>query len=158
MVLVNLGILQLCDWMLASEKENRAHKLFFFSLEDVHETDVNTIITRASNTMQMLDRCDSQVLAILGSFLSLLQNRWFFLPPVCFPIHNTSSKTYFYYYYWGGVGVWGYGPFKNISLIVEPIAHQSWAETGEPGEKPSVSSLAFPHVTRAGLKPQRWET
>ena len=54
-----------------------------------------------------------------------------------------------------------YGPFKNISLI----SSWSFIEGGRKPENPEKNhltirkqNLAFPHMTRARLKPQRWET
>ena len=54
-----------------------------------------------------------------------------------------------------------YGPFKNISLI----SSRSFIEGGRKPENPEKNhltirkqNLAFPHMTRARLEPQRWET
>ena len=51
-----------------------------------------------------------------------------------------------------------YGPFKNISLI----SSRSFIEGGRKPEYPEKNhltirkqNLAFPHMTRAGLEPQR---
>ena len=52
-------------------------------------------------------------------------------------------------------------PFQEYFTYIEPIVHQRWAKTGEPGKKHLTirkQNLAFPHVTRARLEPQRWET
>ena len=51
-----------------------------------------------------------------------------------------------------------YGPFKNISLI----SSRSFIEGGRKPEKNHLTihkqNLAFPHMTRARIEPQRWET
>ena len=54
-----------------------------------------------------------------------------------------------------------YGPFKNISLI----SSRSFIKDGQKPESPGKNhlttrkqNLAFPHVTRVRLEPQRWET
>ena len=82
-----------------------------------------------------------------------------------------SFFFFFFFFFFGGGGGgewgWGFGYFKNIHLYIthytyiEPIVHQRWAKTGEPGEKPPdhpKQNLAFPHATWARLEPQRWET
>ena len=57
----------------------------------------------------------------------------------------------------GGVGEWVYGPFKNISLIL----NRSYIKGGRKPENPGKNhqtihkqNLAFSHVTRARLEPQ----
>ena len=62
-----------------------------------------------------------------------------------------------FFFFWFGF----YGPFKNISLI----SSRSFIEGGRKPENPEKNhltirkqNLAFPHMTRARLEPQRWET
>ena len=69
-------------------------------------------------------------------------------------VKRTSAEFIFF---WFGF----YGPFKNISLI----SSRSFIEGGrkpENAEKNHLTirkqNLAFPHMTRARLEPQRWET
>ena len=64
---------------------------------------------------------------------------------------------FFFFFFWFGF----YGPFKNISLI----SSRSFIEGGRKPENPEKNhltirkqNLAFPHMTRARLEPQRWET
>ena len=64
---------------------------------------------------------------------------------------------FFFFFFWFGF----YGPFKNISLI----SSRSFIEGGRKPEYPEKNhltirkqNLAFPHMTRARLEPQRWET
>ena len=64
---------------------------------------------------------------------------------------------FFFFFFWFGF----YGPFKNISLI----SSWSFIEGGRKPENPEKNhlsirkqNLAFPHMTRARLEPQRWET
>ena len=70
-----------------------------------------------------------------------------------------SSKKYFFFFFFFWFGF--YGPFKNISLI----SSRSFIEGGRKPENPEKNhltirkqNLAFPHMTRARLEPQRWET
>ena len=65
--------------------------------------------------------------------------------------------VFFFFFFWFGF----YGPFKNISLI----SSRSFIEGGRKPEYPEKNhltirkqNLAFPHMTRARLEPQRWET
>ena len=54
--------------------------------------------------------------------------------------------------------IWVLRPFQEYFTYIEPIVHQSWSKTGEPGEKHLTilkQNVAFPHVTQARLKPQR---
>ena len=67
------------------------------------------------------------------------------------------SSWNFFFFFWFGF----YGPFKNISLI----SSRSFIEGGRKPENPEKNhltirkqNLAFPHMTRARLEPQRWET
>ena len=64
---------------------------------------------------------------------------------------------FFFFFFWFGF----YGPFKNISLI----SSRSFIKGGRKPENPEKNhltirkqNLAFPHMTRARLEPQRWET
>ena len=64
---------------------------------------------------------------------------------------------FFFFFFWFGF----YGPFKNISLI----SSRSFIEGGRKPENPEKNhltirkqNLAFPHMTRARLEPQRWDT
>ena len=57
--------------------------------------------------------------------------------------------------------IWVLWLFQEYFTYIELIFHQRWAKTGEPREKPPdirKQNLAFPHVTRARLEPQQWET
>ena len=69
----------------------------------------------------------------------------------------TVLVIFFFFFFWFGF----YGPFKNISLI----SSRSFIEGGRKPENPEKNhltirkqNLAFPHMTRARLEPQRWET
>ena len=71
-------------------------------------------------------------------------------------IFNISYYVDFFFFLFGF-----YGPFKNISLI----SSRSFIEGGRKPENPEKNhltirkqNLAFPHMTRARLEPQRWET
>ena len=65
------------------------------------------------------------------------------------------SKFFFFFFFY----IFGfYGPFKNISLI----SSRSFIEGGRKPENPEKNhltirkqNLAFPHMTRARLEPQR---
>ena len=54
--------------------------------------------------------------------------------------------------------IWVLRPFQEYFAYIEPMVHQRWAKTGEPGGKNHLNicmqNLAFPHVTRARLEPQ----
>ena len=74
-----------------------------------------------------------------------------------FAFLHTWSLLFFFFFFWFGF----YGPFKNISLI----SSRSFIEGGRKPENPQKNNLtirkqnlAFPHMTRARLEPQRWET
>ena len=65
-------------------------------------------------------------------------------------------ENFFFFFLFGF-----YGPFKNISLI----SSRSFIKGGQKPENLERNhltickqNLAFPHVTRARLEPQRWET
>ena len=66
---------------------------------------------------------------------------------------------FFFFFWWvGGGGGMVYGPFKNISLI----SSRSFIEGGRKPEYPEKKhltnrkqNLAFPHMTRAKIEPQR---
>ena len=69
----------------------------------------------------------------------------------------TLIRFFFFFFFWFGF----YGPFKNISLI----SSRSFIEGGRKPENPEKNhltirkqNLAFPHMTRARLEPQLWET
>ena len=69
----------------------------------------------------------------------------------------SEIQTELFFFFWFGF----YGPFKNISLI----SSRSFIEGGRKPENPEKNhltirkqNLAFPHMTRARLEPQRWET
>ena len=71
-------------------------------------------------------------------------------------IHQNILISNFFFFWFGF-----YGPFKNISLI----SSRSFIEGGRKPENPEKNhltirkqNLAFPHMTRARLEPQRWET
>ena len=71
--------------------------------------------------------------------------------------YDKNGKFFFFFFFWFGF----YGPFKNISLI----SSRSFIEGGRKPEYPEKNhltirkqNLAFPHMTRARLEPQRWET
>ena len=67
-------------------------------------------------------------------------------------------EVYFFIYFFF---IWVLLPFQEYFTYIEPIIHQRWAKTGEPGGKntwPSLSRTWLSHVTRARLEPQRWET
>ena len=54
--------------------------------------------------------------------------------------------------------IWILRYFQEYFTYTEPIVHQRWAKTGEPGEKRlkiRTQNFAFPHMTRARLEPQR---
>ena len=68
-----------------------------------------------------------------------------------------NESVIIFFFFWFGF----YGPFKNISLI----SSRSFIEGGRKPENPEKNhltirkqNLAFPHMTRARLEPQRWET
>ena len=71
--------------------------------------------------------------------------------------HPVRPQSFFFFFFLFGF----YGPFKNISLI----SSRSFIEGGRKPENPEKNhltirkqNLAFPHMTRARLEPQRWET
>ena len=75
------------------------------------------------------------------------------------PLHIMSIFFFFFFFFFFWFGF--YGPFKNISLI----SSRSFIEGGRKLENPEKNhltirkqNLAFPHMTRARLEPQRWET
>ena len=50
-------------------------------------------------------------------------------------------NTFFFIYFFGGVrggggGGGGLWPIQEYLTYIEPIVHQRWGKTGEPGEKP----------------------
>ena len=72
-------------------------------------------------------------------------------------LRSVKFTVLFFFFFWFGF----YGPFKNISLI----SSRSFTEGGRKPENPEKNhltirkqNLAFPHMTRARLEPQRWET
>ena len=57
--------------------------------------------------------------------------------------------------------IWGLRPFQEYFTYIEPIVHRRWAKTMYPAKNHLTirrQNLAFPHMTRARLEPQRWET
>ena len=49
-------------------------------------------------------------------------------------------------------------PFREYFSYIKPIVYQRWAKTRGPGEKPPAirkQNLAFPHMTRERIEPQR---
>ena len=64
---------------------------------------------------------------------------------------SSSSVPYFFFF------IWVFRPFQEY-FIYESIIHQRWAKTGENHPTIHKQNLAFPHVTRGRLEPQRWET
>ena len=56
----------------------------------------------------------------------------------------------------GGGGGGGLRHFQEYFTYIELIVHQRWAENR--GKNILKQNLAFPHVTRAKLEPQRWQT
>ena len=76
-----------------------------------------------------------------------------------FVLNDVFFFFFVFFFFGGGGGV--YGPFKNISLI----SSRSFIKGGRKPENPGKNNLtirkqnlAFPHVTRARLEPQLWET
>ena len=57
--------------------------------------------------------------------------------------------------------IWILRPFQEYFTYIEPIVHQRWAKTGEPGGKPSVSRTLLPQMwpergsKLSGEKPNR---
>ena len=79
------------------------------------------------------------------------------------PLYFSIVFFFFFFFFFFGGG-WGGGlwPFQEYFTYIELILHQRWAKTGEPREKNHLTirkqNFAFPHMTQAGLEPQRWET
>ena len=51
-------------------------------------------------------------------------------------------KAFFFFFF-----IWVLWPFQEYFTYIEPIIHQRWVKTGEPGEKPNglrVSQLSYP--------------
>ena len=71
--------------------------------------------------------------------------------------YELKQLWFFFFFFWFGF----YGPFKNISLISSRSFIKGWRKPENP-EKNHLTirkqNLAFPHMTRARLEPQRWET
>ena len=69
--------------------------------------------------------------------------------------NRLKTKIVFFLFFF----IWALRPFQEYFTYIEPIVHQRWAKTGEPGKKktPTIrkQNLAFQHVTRARLEPQR---
>ena len=95
---------------------------------------------------------DLEVTRILAHYISHRTKYTHVHKTVCFiPV--------FFFFFFFGFGF--YDPFKNISLI----SSRSFIEGGRKPENPEKNhltirkqNLAFPHMTRARLEPQRWET
>ena len=65
-------------------------------------------------------------------------------------IYLNKDKIFFF--------IWVLRPFQEYFTYIEPIVHRRWAKTEYP-EKNHLTirkqNLAFPHMTRARLEPQR---
>ena len=110
-------------------------------------------------TAEHLRISESTLLSILGSMslhcwapLDLCLHSWA-SQDLC--LHSWAPQDLFFFLF----GF--YGPFKNISLI----SSRSFIKSGRKPENPEKKhltirkqNLAFPHMTRARLEPQRWET
>ena len=104
--------------------------------------------------------CPQHVWFLFVSRLKLQYKKNFTKLRVCIDIVETWFWIFFFFFFfffWFGF----YGPFKNISLI----SSRSFIEGGRKPENPEKNhltirkqNLAFPHMTRARLEPQRWET
>ena len=82
---------------------------------------------------------------------SINTGRRVLVAPIC---SNRGETIFFFFFFLFGF----YGPFKNISLI----SSRSFIEGGRSPENPEKNhltirkqNLAFPHMTRARLEPQR---
>ena len=51
-------------------------------------------------------------------------------------VHTLDVFFFFFFFFGGGGGGGGLRPFQEYFTYIEPIVHQRWAKTGEPGEKP----------------------
>ena len=55
-----------------------------------------------------------------------------------------ACQSFFFFFF-----IWVLRPFQEYFIYIEPIIHQRWAKTGEPGEKntwPSVSRTWLSHM------------
>ena len=71
-------------------------------------------------------------------------------------IYCTCTNIFFFFFL-----IWVLWPFQEYFTYIEPIVHRRWRKPENP-EKNHLTirkqNLAFPHMTRARLEPQRWET
>ena len=103
----------------------------------------------------------------MAKILSIENPRWPSWKYIFFSLSLLNEKAkwletwleafFFFFFFWFVF----YGPFKNISLI----SSRSFIEGGRKPEYPEKNhliirkqNLAFPHMTRARLEPQWWET
>ena len=83
---------------------------------------------------------------IIEALLGIMGNRVFFF--------------FFFFFFFLVVGGGGLHPFQEYFTYIEPIVHQRWANSGEPGKKTKKhltirkQNFAFTHVTPARLEPQ----
>ena len=47
-------------------------------------------------------------------------------------VNIAPDKVFFFFFFF----IWVLWPFQEYFTYIEPIIHQRWAKTGEPGEKP----------------------